>query len=242
MRFWVMGGGWVGASGCGKASEGSPPEFTDGTPTPPPARDLFDPPLARYGRFDTYTKLGCAAVALALADAGMASSPAKRSVGIVSASRSDCFDTDLDYHQTTLEQGGALASPNLFSYTLPGIVLGECAVHFGLAGPTACVGQEARAGLGIASLGTALRFLAAGKAEAMLAGWIEAPPSGRRLHPHRVGNGPYGALFVLVGPERPDKAERPELRWDAGIATFARTGREVASLVDLLTPVGSTRE
>jgi len=233
MRFMVTGGGWVAAGGFGKAGDGPVPPFTNDPPAPPPARDLFDPALPRYGRFDAYTKLGCAAVALALADAGLSACGEKRPIGIVNASRADCFDTDLAYHQTTLEQGGALASPNLFSYTQPGIVLGECAVHFGLAGPTICVGQEPQTGLGIAALDTALRFLAAGKAEAMLAGWIEAPPPGQQLHTPRLFHGPYGALFALVGRERPDGAGGAELLWDTGIATLTQNGQEIMSLLDM---------
>jgi 3-oxoacyl-[acyl-carrier-protein] synthase II len=232
MRFRVMGGGWVGANAYGKAGDGSPPEFTNDALTPPRARELFDPPLARYGRFDTYTKLGCAAVALALADAGLAQTDEKRPIGIVSASRSDCFDTDLAYHQTTLDQGGAFASPNLFSYTLPGIVLGECAVHFGLAGPTACVGQDPRAGLGLAALDTALRFLAAGKAEAMLAGWIEAPPD-RECPAPLPADGPYGALFVFIGKRGAEESRNAQLSWEKGQVTRKETNRGVSSLVEL---------
>ncbi len=234
MRFWVLGGGWVAAKNYGRAGDGPPPVFSDEVPVPPRARDLFDPALPRYGRFDSYTKLGCAAVALALADAGMQAFSGKGSVGIVSASCSDCFDTALASQETTLDQGGALASPNLFSYTLPGIVLGECAVHFGLAGPSASVGQSPKMGLGFAALDSALRFLDAGKAETMLAGWIEAPPSvGLSPDAYRPVAGPYGSLFAVIGLQRPAGSACPEGLWDSGTITLASTEKEITSLLDL---------
>jgi hypothetical protein len=203
MKLTLAGGAWITAGGRGLLSDGSKPLLAPGEPLLPRGKDLFDPPLTRYGRFDRYTKLGCAAVALALRDAGLAQTGRKRSIGIVSASRTECLETDLAYYRTTFENGGAFASSNLFSYTQPGIVLGECAVHFGLTGPTLCVGQSLTgSALGASALDTACRFLAAGQAETMLAGWIEAPPlaPGDCPESERLAF-PTGAIFVVLRPE-----------------------------------------
>ncbi|HNY26929.1 MAG TPA: beta-ketoacyl synthase N-terminal-like domain-containing protein [Candidatus Sumerlaeota bacterium] len=208
MKLTLTGGAWITAGGRGLLSDGSKPLLAPGEPLLPRGKDLFDPPLARYGRFDRYTRLGCAAVALALRDAGLAETGRKRPIGIVSASRTECLETDLAYYRTTLENGGAFASPNLFCYTQPGIVLGECAVHFGLTGPTLCVGQPLTgSGLGASALDTACRLLEAGQAETMLAGWIEAPPVAPDDWPQSERLVfPTGAIFVVLRPET-DSAE-----------------------------------
>jgi 3-oxoacyl-(acyl-carrier-protein) synthase len=190
-----------------------------GDPVIPKGKEIFERPLSRYGRFDRYTKMGSAAVALALRDAGLDRATHKRNVGIVSSSVFECSETDDAYHATTLDGGGALASPNLFSYTLPGIVHGECAVHFLLAGPTIAVGEPPPAASqpfrpGLPALLTAARLMEAGKAEIMLAGWIESPPApaqeekkdsdgaaGRDMATRPDGTAsplPAGALFVVL--------------------------------------------
>ncbi len=222
MKLTLAGGAWITAGGMGLLSDGSKPILTPGEPVLPRGKDLFDPPLARYGRFDRYTRLGCAAVALALRDGGMAESGRKRPIGIVSASRTECLETDLAYYRTTFENGGAFASPNLFSYTQPGIVLGECAVYFGLTGPTLCVGQPlAESGLGWLALETACRFLETGQAEAMLAGWIEAPPVAPEDFPESERQAlPTGAIFVVLRPEmgsaEPPSASARTIHWERG--------------------------
>jgi 3-oxoacyl-[acyl-carrier-protein] synthase II len=178
-----------------------------GDPVIPKGKEIFERPLSRYGRFDRYTKMGSAAVALALRDAGLDRATHKRNVGIVSSSVFECSETDDAYHATTLDGGGALASPNLFSYTLPGIVHGECAVHFLLAGPTIAVGEPPPAASqpfrpGLPALLTAARLMEAGKAEIMLAGWIESPPAPAQEEkadsdgvPAQI---PSGAVFVVL--------------------------------------------
>jgi 3-oxoacyl-[acyl-carrier-protein] synthase II len=178
-----------------------------GDPVIPKGKEIFERPLSRYGRFDRYTKMGCAAVALALRDAGLDRAAHKRNIGIVSSSIFECSETDEAYHATTLDEGGALASPNLFSYTLPGIVHGECAVHFLLAGPTIAVGEPPPAASqpfrpGLPALLTAARLMEAGKAEIMLAGWIESPPASAQEEETGSGGAmallPAGALFVVL--------------------------------------------
>jgi len=227
LNLWVTGGGYVTAGGYGRRSEGKlVSRFAGGSamlplgdPVIPKGKEIFERPLSRYGRFDRYTKMGCAAVALALRDAGLDRATHKRNIGVVSSSVFECSETDEAYHATTLDGGGALASPNLFSYTLPGIVQGECAVHFLLAGPTIAVGEPPRAASrpfrpGLPALLTAARLMEAGKAEIMLAGWIESPPApaqeektdsggaaGRDMATRPDGTMsplPSGALFVVL--------------------------------------------
>ncbi|MBN1867133.1 hypothetical protein JW916_07545 [Candidatus Sumerlaeota bacterium] len=234
MEVYVTGGGWVAPQGYGQWSDGRgvdlSPSDSDAMALPR-ARDLFDPPLSRYGRFDRYTKAGCAAIALALRDAGLPRHDEDRVIGLVSSSLYESTQTDFDYYRTTLEQDGALASPNLFSYTLPGIVLGECAAHFTLTGPTLCLGEKD--GLGMTALRAALSLLRAGKADVMLAGRIEGASSGWGEAGFEKGSQPLqGAVFVVL--ERRPASGLSQLRLVCeNEEVRLENGGRIASLLDL---------
>jgi len=196
----------------------------------PPVSNLFDNPPSRYGRFDTYTKLGCAAVALALSDAELSDSSEKRPIGIVTSSSWECTSVDMDYYETTLSGDGALASPNHFSYTLPCAMHGECATHFRLTGPTVCVGEDA--GLGHAALGAALLLIAAGAATVMIAGWLDAPPRECDLECDDSGI-VGGAIFVILeNSPRPSPMPVCWIRYSRG-EIRSDFGDPVISMLDL---------
>jgi len=227
MNLWVTGGGVVTAQGYGRLSEGKPLALTPGEPVIPPAREIFSEPLARYGRFDTYTKMGAAAVALALRDAGLAEASEKRPIGIVAASRHESMSTDMAYYETTRLQDGVFSSPNLFSYTLPGIFMGECAVHFKLTGPTVCVGAEGSGGL--EAVRCAALLMADGGADVMVAGWLDAPPEIPEVAPGAVA----GACFVVL-QTRPRAEGGPNIRLAYDNGRVRRdAGEEMTSLVEL---------
>ena len=102
-------------------------------PIPPVAReDVFPEPNLRFGRLPQYSRVGLAAVAFALRDAGMEQWKTKRFAGLVASTRAGCLATDIEYYNTVLPEGGGLPSPNLFSCTLPTCFLGEAAIQFGL--------------------------------------------------------------------------------------------------------------
>lgn len=214
MDIWITGGAWVSAGGYGRLSEGPMPALTAGPAIIPPAKEVFTRPHSRYGRFDRFTTLGCAAVALTLKDAGCEEGFTEP-VGMVVSTTYDVLETDAVYYQTTLEQGGKLSSPNLFSYTLPVIVLGECAVLFRLTGPTFCVGDQG--GLGSFALKNAASMLASGKASRMLAGWIESPPADMAEDSPAVS----GSMFVLLDP-KPNHVlpYAPRIRYEKGELSF----------------------
>ncbi len=208
----------------------------------PPRSEIFDRPVPRYGRFDDYTKLGFAAVALALRDAGLEGGSEDHTIGIVSCSAWESMSVDRAYYRTALRQGGALASPNLFSYTLPGIMQGECAVHFRLTGPTVCVGEDTNRGR--AALTTALRLMA-GQAElTMIAGWLDDPPDGVPLlleqcdpdaHEDTARSAaappPIGGAMFVVLERHPRKSPEP-LRW-ISYEGGRIEGQEISGLLDL---------
>lgn len=93
----------------------------------------------RWGRMDRLSRLAVVEVGLALRGAGLLpDEPGKVVVsgsgGLIGAGRYGSLVTDLAF-AATLAAGLNLASPTLFSYTLPNIALAEAASHYGLTGP-----------------------------------------------------------------------------------------------------------
>jgi 3-oxoacyl-[acyl-carrier-protein] synthase II len=196
MGIHVIGGGWVTAAGYGRIGEGTRPELTPGVPVVPPLGELYAELPQRYRRFDDYCRIGCAAIALALQDAGMERAAAERPVGIIASTRYGCFETDLAFQASAAEHNGVYASPGLFSYTLPGIVLGEAAILFRLTGPTFTVG-DAAGQRGRRALEIGVELLTSGVCPAVLAGWLDAES---RLLRRRADDddGLRGAVFVVL--------------------------------------------
>ena len=166
--FVALGGAWVAGNGHGLWGDGRTPSFSEPPANLPNVRELVAVPPSRHGRFDAFTKIGFAVLALALRQAGFAPDGRLRRVGLVMASRRGCLDTDLEFQRGCVPDA-SLASPNLFSYTLPGVVLGECAVAFGLTGPTLSVGGDGPEAVKVACL-----LLRDDALEACVAGWLEA--------------------------------------------------------------------
>lgn len=234
MDIWITGGGWVSADGWGLMNEGTVPIFSQGVPLLPPARDLFTKPHQRYGRFDTYTKLGCAAVALTLKDANIKDNERSEPIGLVVSTVYEVMETDIAYYETTLQEGGLLSSPNLFSYTLPVSVLGECAVLFKLIGPTFCVGGDDSEGAGISALKSAASIIHSGKTARMIVGWIENPPALASCIGNivEVGKNVAGAVFVML-EARPKKIVSSRIISYKDNRLIMNQGLDVTSLSDL---------
>lgn len=196
--FVALGGAWLASNGHGLLGDGRVPLFSSALAELPGAGRLVGSPPSRHGRFDAFTKTGFAAVALALRSAGFEPDGQLKNVGLILASCHGCLETDLEFCHGSFPDA-ALASPNLFSYTLPGVALGECAVAFGLTGPALSVGDEA-AEPGAAAVKLACQLLRDPGLEACAAGWLDAPPT--TLFP----DARRGAAVLVLG-----RAERPPL-------------------------------
>jgi len=230
MDAYLSGIGWVTGAGFGWGGQGGECDFCDLPLAPLTRKDVFAEPNQRFGLMSSYSKLGVAAVAFALRDAGLEAWTEKRPIGVVAATRLGCLATDLDYQQTVLLQGGGLASPNLFAYTLANCFLGDTAIQFGLTGSSVAI-NESREGLD--ALRLALEDLAMGEAETMLAGICDlAAPEGFE---EQVALLPGAAFLVLSAA--PTAAEGNN---GYGIVTLADdggilfNGSAVGSLVELV--------
>ena len=189
----VAGIGWVTAEGPGRGGGTRDFSMTAGPLRSLSREDVFPEPNLRFGRLPEYTRVGLAAVAFALRDAGMEKWKVKRPVGIVASSRLGCLATDIEYFETVLPAGGGLPSPNLFAYTLPNCFLGEAAIQFGLTGPS-CIVNDA-GGDALCGLRAGIESLAWGDCDTLLAGHIDVPPREalREIAPMLAG-----ALFMVL--------------------------------------------
>lgn len=204
MKVFVTGIGWVGAAGMGTGRGGAPFALPPGDLPSISRHEVFSEPDSRFGRLDAFSRLALAGVALALRDAGIETWTEPRAVGVAASTTYGCMGTDLDY-LATLAGGPALASPQLFAYTLPNVFLGEAAIRFGLTGPTVIVSDED--GTGAAALDTALDFVAGG-GDTALAGICDlARPTQLPRRPEP----PAGALFVVL-ERRPTREPLGALR------------------------------
>lgn len=197
MEAFLTGIGWVTGAGFGTGRQGGDCSFP-ALPLPVLTRkDVFPEPNQRFGRMSDYAKLGLAAIAFALRDAGLEAWSEKRQIGVVASTRFGCLATDLDYHSTVQLQGGGLASPNLFAYTLANCFLGDAAIQFGLTGSSVAVNESGCNRLG--ALRMALEALQLGEADAMLAGICDLAPPQR----YAGETGPAGAAFLVLAPAPP---------------------------------------
>ena len=226
MKIHVIGGGFVTAAGYGARSGQQPPVLVTGIPPIPKGKEIFSTPLTRYGRFDRYTKLGCAGIALAVRDAGLDTAQEKRAVGIVVSTAYESYSSDLAFYQTTLEANGAFASPNLFSYTLPGIVLGEMAIHFKMTGPTIITGEADDGGPGLTALRTAAEILQTGLCHTVVAGWLDSPPE---LLSKKESL--FGSVFCVL--TRQAEQARTTCWFESGETLRDAKGTEITSVLDL---------
>ncbi|UFS69369.1 hypothetical protein LPW11_15885 [Geomonas sp. RF6] len=228
MEAFITGIGWVTSGGIGMGKGGS--DFLPGSGELPrlSRKDVFDEPNQRFGRQSEYSKLGLAAVALALRDAGLEKWSEKRPVSVFAATVLGCLATDSEYFQTVLLEGGALASPNLFAFTLANCFLGEAALQFGLTGSLMAVNEGE--GGGVTPLRLALEEMAIGDAGTALAGICDLPvPEGMEkslpLQP--------GAAFILLSAEEPQEEGygKVSLGMDG---TVSFDGAPVSSFFDLV--------
>jgi 3-oxoacyl-[acyl-carrier-protein] synthase II len=189
----ITGIGWVTAAGMGCGRDQEPFAMTGGPLPAIKAAAVFDAPYPHFRRLDEYSKLGLAAIALALKDAGLDAWTEARSIGIIASTVYGCLQTDIAYYDTVMPESGAGASPALFAYTLPSSFLGEAAIRFGLTGSSFVINEPHPSGL--SGIQTALHHIAAGEIEKILGGYCDSgcPPPFYTEH-----NARRGALFFML--------------------------------------------
>ena len=226
MTGWIKGLGWVASRGCGHGRTAAELPVWNSSLTFPSRKDLFNQVDLRFGRLDGFSRTGLAGITMCLRDADLEQWQVKRPVGTIAVTSGGCLQTDLDYLATMVVDGGKLASPNLFAYTLPNCFLGEAALRFGLTGNSLILHQSGGRQLDV--LARALEELTWNDCDGMLAGFCEVPVAGL---PAPLSG--YGSLFVLLGRE-PGTASGTygKLELDGEQLTF--NDRPVADFADLV--------
>ncbi|MBA4417517.1 MAG: beta-ketoacyl synthase [Syntrophus sp. (in: bacteria)] len=172
MKAVVTGVGWANGAGMGCGRDMPFSVGCDETLPKISRKDIFHKPFPHFGRMDGYSKLGIAAMALALKDAGLNEWEETRNIAVIASTVHGCLNADVDYFDTVMEEGGRLASPNLFAYTLPNTYLGEAAIHFGFTGASFVVNESTLAGA--SGLNIAMENIAKGEYETVITGICDA--------------------------------------------------------------------
>jgi 3-oxoacyl-[acyl-carrier-protein] synthase II len=189
----ITGLGWVTPAGMGCGRDHRRFAMIRGPlPEIKPA-GIFNGPYPTFRRLDGYSRLGVAAIALALRDAGLAVWTEKRNIGVIASSVYGCLGTDVDFYDTVMSRSGLGSSPALFSYTLSNSFLGEAAIRFGLTGTGFVINEQPPAGR--ACLQTALDHLAGGDPQKILAGVCDLDCPQPFVQESSL---PPGALFFMI--------------------------------------------
>lgn len=142
MKAVINGLGWLTPAGFGQGHRDQVQPLRQGELPIPTRKQVFAQIDRRFGRLDDFSRIGLAAAAFCLRDAGAEDWQQKRHLGIIATSRYGCLQTDLAYLKTLIPEQGKLASPNLFAYTLPNSFLGEAALRFGLTGNSMIINRR----------------------------------------------------------------------------------------------------
>lgn len=171
---------------------------------------ISDVPLAalpeavrtRAARAERVTQLVLAAGGAALASAGLDAreGPPRPRYGTVLGTAFGCFLTNAAYQRRLAESGPPAASPRLFAATVSNAAAGELSIAYRLGGPA--VTLTAGAASGLTALGHAVDVLRAGRADALVAGGMDAlgPSLDRWLADGglAIGRAPAEAAGLLV--------------------------------------------
>lgn len=193
MKPLITGIGWVTVSGMGHGRESRDFALTAGRLPRISRKSVFEKPYRHFGRMDDFSRLGLAAIAFALKDAGLDKWTQTRGMGILASTVYGCLQTDIDYFDTVIAGDEQAPSPSLFSYTLPNCFLGEAACLFGLTGAAYTINEDHPSGL--SAVCAAMDGLACGEFESALAGICDL---GCPAHFPLVGRGLPGAVFLVI--------------------------------------------
>jgi 3-oxoacyl-[acyl-carrier-protein] synthase II len=220
----VTGAGTVGPLGVlGAAASAA---YLDPGPPPPPGPIPFQPAdhldVARARRLDRAAKLVTAAAAAAIEGTALPlEGEAACAAGAVVGSAYGSVDGSAAFMRRVCDKGPRLASPADFPNLVPSSPVGHASIYLGLRGPVIAVSDlDATAESAIA---TAIELLAAGEADAILAGSVEeaSPVVDRCLAPVCSGVGDRGPRSEGAGVLLLEAADRAAARGARSLATVA---------------------
>lgn len=172
--------------------------------------ELIGVPRDRLARLDTLCKLGLRAVAELGQIVGVATI---RGAGVVVGHGLATIDTNDRFDSRRRTKGAMYVDPRLFPATSPNAVAGECAIVFGLTGPS--FGVNAGFDGGTEAFLMAAELVSAGDADRMVIVAVDdAGPAGRDLLQWSGLSGrnlAEGAVAVLIDAENADHSTQIDL-------------------------------
>jgi len=224
----ITGIGWITAGGMGRGRQDPHFDMTPGHLPVVTRESVINGSFAHFGRMDPFSRLGFGGIALALEDAELHKWSDKRPIGLIASTVYGCLQTDRDYFDTTAHDNGRLASPALFSYTLPNCFLGEAAWYFGTTGLSYVIYDPQHDTL--SSLEATLLNIQLNEFETGVAGIVDDPPD----DPGAFQALPGAAFVVIENQAREGHVAygRVELGTDQTIYVNGRQITRFAQLVE----------
>ncbi|MBQ7033471.1 MAG: beta-ketoacyl-ACP synthase II [Clostridia bacterium] len=133
-------------------------------------RDYMDKMEAK--RTDLFVHYAIAAATQAMEDSAISGKIEAERLGVYFGSGIGGFETFAGGHKTLLEKGPARVSPHFIPMMIPNMGAGNIAIRFGAKGP--CISLSTACATGTSAIGEAYRTIAAGYADAVIAGGSEA--------------------------------------------------------------------
>ena len=230
----VSGLGWVTAAGFGSGRIDGPFSWGTGNLPPITRSHVSSRTRSRFGRLDRYSRLGMAAIAMALHDAGIGPKELqKTAAGLIASTVYGCLETDIDFLKSAQRNGGREASPHLFAFTLSNTFLGEAAIEFGFTGVTYMVNEPRLTGS--AALFMSLEAIAGGEGDIVVTGLCDlgAPA----LFP--AVDVRAGALFLVLTKIRAGAPDYGCLTAEKGGMAFE--GENVGDMIELAEALSGKR-
>lgn len=147
--------------------------------------DRFSGQYPKFHKMDLLSKLGWTATEILLQDVPM-DQYAPEDTGVILANASSSLDTDEKYFETVHE----IASPALFVYTLPNIVIGEISIRHKFKGENAFFVSE-KFDIPFVT-GYAAQLLESGAVIAVVCGWVEQYHAGHEAAFYLLETTPRG--------------------------------------------------
>ncbi|MBU1343540.1 MAG: hypothetical protein KKE44_03035 [Proteobacteria bacterium] len=164
MEAFITGIGWVSKESMGHATRIQ--RFDRKASLPSIKRnDILNHPYKPFGRMDAFSKLGFAAIAFAMKDAGIKEDEDKKNISIIASTITGCLETDIHFQETMVKK---VPSPAIFAYTLASCFLGEACIYFGLTGESFVINEDGNNGL--TGLVLALDIIDSGESDTVLCG------------------------------------------------------------------------
>ncbi len=189
MEAFITGIGWVSKESMGHT--GCIQHFSPNTTLPGiKGKDILDRPHKPFGRMDAFSKLGFAAIAFAMKDAGIKKADGKKNISLIASTVTGCLETDINFQETMSKK---LPSPAIFAYTLASCFLGESCIYFGLTGESFVINEEKTNGL--KGLFMALEIIESGLSDIVLCGVCNSDIKAINADSHTIKP---GSLFFVI--------------------------------------------